>query len=185
MTNPTLSLATLLALVTTSTVALAEPASPALRADVEVDPTAYVLDGYSVHAGIERGRWRLDLGAFALALPASIHGNDGFSASFDGFGAKLQYFVFAEGEGGFVGVDASMTRLLVQLDGSDDASRQRQVGVGVNLGWRFPITHGVYATPWLGLGRTVSGNGDGMLGGRTFTMTPWTVFPAVHVGRRF
>ena len=80
---------------------------------------------------------------------------------------------------------AATPRLLVQLDGSDDASRQRQLAVGVNLGWRFPIAHGVYATPWLGVGRTVSGNGDVMLGRRTFSTTPWTVFPAVHVGRRF
>jgi hypothetical protein len=163
----------------------AAPAAPALRADIEVDPTAYVLDGHSIHAGIERGRWRLDLGAFALAIPASIHGNEGFAASFDGFGAKLQYFVFAEGRGGFVGVDAAVSRLLVELDGTNEASRQRELSVGVNLGWRFPISHGVYATPWLGLGRTVAGGGDVMLGGRTFSMSPWTVFPAVHVGRRF
>jgi len=167
--------------------ALAEPAptsATALRADLEIDPTAYVLDGYSLHGGLERGRLRLDLGAFALAVPAAIHGNDGFSAAFDGFGAKLQYFAFAAGRGGFVGVDAGVSRLLVQLDGTDLAHRQRQLSVGVNLGWRFPISHGIYATPWLGLGRTVGG-GDVMLGGRTFTMTPWTVFPAVHVGRRF
>lgn len=177
-------LAALATTAATAPAAAAEPGSPQLRADIEIDPTAYVLDGYSVHAGIERGRFRLDLGAFALALPEAIHGNDGFSASFDGFGAKLQYFVFAEGEGGFVGVDVGLSRLLIQLDGSDAAGRQRQVSTGINLGWRFPITHGVYATPWLGVGRSFGG-GDVMLGGRTFTMSPWTVFPAVHVGRRF
>lgn len=164
--------------------AAADSAAPRYRADLELDPTAYVLDGYSVHGGVERGRLRLDLGAFAMALPAAIHGNDGFSASFDGFGAKLQYFVQDAGRGGFVGIDAGVSRLLVRREGTELAARQRQVSAGINLGWRFPITHGFYATAWLGLGRSFGG-GDVMLGGETFSMSPWTVFPAVHLGRRF
>ncbi|MFO0658259.1 MAG: hypothetical protein U0165_00270 [Polyangiaceae bacterium] len=45
------------------------------HADFEVDPTAYVLDGYSLHVGLGQGRFRLDLGAFAMKVPGAIHGN--------------------------------------------------------------------------------------------------------------
>lgn len=38
------------------------------HADFEVDPTAYILDGYSLHAGIGWKRVRVDLGAFAMSL---------------------------------------------------------------------------------------------------------------------
>ena len=59
-----------------------------LEADVEVDPTAYALGGHSLHAGIARGHWRVDLGNFAMDLPAFAHADDGVAVSFDGFGAK-------------------------------------------------------------------------------------------------
>src|SRR5688500_19215795 len=91
----------------------AEPSH--FHADMEVDPTAYVLDGYSLHVGLGWKRLRVDLGAFALAVPAAIHGNDGFSAAFDGFGAKLQYFPLRPQRGLFVGGDAGAIRTLVRL----------------------------------------------------------------------
>ena len=54
--------------------ASAEP----FHADVEIDPTAYALDGNSVHVGIGAGRIRADLGSFAEHLPQFFHGHDGF-----------------------------------------------------------------------------------------------------------
>src|SRR5687767_8761741 len=93
----------------------AEPSH--FHADMEVDPTAYILDGYSLHVGLGWKRLRVDLGAFAIAVPEAIHGNEGFSSSFDGFGAKLQLFPFGEQRGGFVGIGVAAARVLVQRDG--------------------------------------------------------------------
>ena len=42
---------------------------------------------------------RIDLGAYAMAVPRFIHGNKSFDQSFDGFGVKLQYFLFADRAG--------------------------------------------------------------------------------------
>jgi len=171
--------------------AMAEPAPPAqddgapgLRVDAEVDPTAYVLNGYSLHVGVGHRRLRVDLGAFAMQIPAAIHGNEGFTQSFDGFGAKLQYFLFAEQRGGFVGIDGGLAHVLVQRNGTGLASRQTQINVGVNAGWRFSIAANLYATAWLGVGRAL-GADDVMLGDARFDSQPWTVFPAIHVGYRF
>jgi hypothetical protein len=179
-----------IAAVAALAVGLAAPApaaaeSPAeLHGDVEVDPTAYALSGYSVHAGFGWSRLRVDLGAFAMALPGFVHGNEGFDASFDGFGAKLQYFPLAEQAGLFVGVDAGLGRMLVQRDGTDLAARRRQLTAGVDAGWRFELWEGLYATPWLGVGYAFNAR-DVVLGGQTFQSSPWVLFPAVHLGYRF
>jgi hypothetical protein len=163
-------------------------ATPAVAAepsiDVEVDPMAFVLDGYSLHAGVGWNHFRLDLGAFAMAMPHAFHGQDGFAPSFDGFGAKLQFFPFAEQTGGFVGVGAGVTRLLVRREDSDLAIRRTQVGAGVHLGWRFDVYRGLYATPWVGFDYTFNAK-DVTLGDRTYANKPFTLFPAVHLGYRF
>ena len=155
-----------------------------VRLDAEIDPTAYALKGYSLHAGIEWERWRLDLGVFAIAVPQFIHGNQGFDSSFDGYGAKLQRFLFDEPKGAMVGVEGGVNRQLVQLSGTEAASRRTQYSIGVHAGWRFMLGAGFYATPWLGLSYS-SNAGDVTVGGRTFKNSPWQVFPAVHFGRRF
>jgi hypothetical protein len=157
--------------------------SHAFHADVEVDPTAYVLDGYSLHAGLGSGSFRVDLGAYALALPEFVHGNRDFEASFNGYGAKFQYFPFVEQTGGFVGMDFGVIRSLVRLKSTKLADRQTSFGVGVNAGWRFDLVGGLYATPWLGVSRAF-GIEKVELGGKTFESSPWVVFPAVHLGLR-
>jgi hypothetical protein len=154
------------------------------HADAEIDPTAYVLSGYSLHVGLGWERARLDLGAFALDVPEFVHGNEDFDVSFNGYGIKLQYFLFAEQRGAFVGVDGAVTRSLVRRKGTDLASLDTQVSAGVNAGYRFELGAGFYVTPWIGVG-TLFGAGDVTLGGETFEQSPWLVFPAIHVGYRF
>lgn len=152
--------------------------------DVEIDPTAYVFRGYSLHVGLGWKRVRLDLGAFAMAVPHFFQSNDAFDVSFDGFGAKLQYFPFAEQRGAFLGVDAGMAWQLTQRTDSDLAARSAHVSLGVNAGWRFALGDHFYVTPWIGVSRAF-GAGNVALGGTTYESNPITVFPAVHVGYRF
>jgi hypothetical protein len=151
------------------------------HADMEVDPTAYVLDGYSLHAGLGWRNLRLDLGVFAMAVPGAVHGQDGFDASFDGYGVKLQWFPLRQQSGLFVGVDGGLVRALVKRQGTQLAARDRQASLGVNAGYRLDIAGGLYATAWLGLGY-VLGADDAVLGDRTYDANPWTVFPAIHIG---
>ncbi len=186
MNTPSRLAAPILALATTVTLlGPAAAAPPDGDVDVEVDPIAYALDGYSLHAGVRHDRWRVDLGAFAIGVPAAIHGNDGFTAGFDGFGAKLQYFPLAAGERLFVGAGAGLARLLVRRDGTQLAERSADLTVGVHVGWRIALPHALYLTPWIGVDRVLTGADDVMLGGDTFARDAWQVFPTVHLGYQF
>ncbi|MCC6998348.1 MAG: hypothetical protein IT370_27295 [Deltaproteobacteria bacterium] len=157
-------------------------AKSSFHADFEVDPTAYALSGYSLHVGLGWKRLRLDLGAFAMALPDFAKSDDSFEVWFDGFGSKLQYFVLAEQRGLFLGVDAGVARPLVQR--GELASKDSQYSIGVNAGYRFDLGANLYATPWLGVSYAFSAE-DVTLGGTTYAQNPVTIFPAVHVGYRF
>ena len=174
-----------LTVATTATAAADQPstiAKSAFHADFEVDPTAYALSGYSLHVGLGWQRLRLDLGAFAMALPDFAKSDDSFAVSFDGFGSKLQYFVLAEQRGLGVGVDAGVARPLVQR--GELASKDSQYSIGVIAGYRIDLGAHLYATPWLGVSYAFSAE-DVTLGGTTYQQNPVTIFPAVHVGYRF
>lgn len=155
-----------------------------LHLDVEIDPTAYVLRGYSLHVGVGWRRLRVDLGAYAMDMPEFMHGNPDFDISFHGFGVKAQLFPFAEQRGLFVGVDTGVAMPLAQRRGTDLARVGLQVSLGVHAGWRFPIIGGLYVTPWIGVSYSFNAE-DVTLANRTYTNNPITVFPAVHIGYRF
>jgi len=162
----------------------AAAASAAVHLDVEIDPTAYALDGNSLHVGIGRGHLRLDLGSFALAIPGWVHGDDAFDVSFHGFGAKLQWFPRAAQRGLFVGAEAGLTEVLVQRRGAELAAQHHQLGLGVQVGYRISLIDGFYATPWIGVGYQL-GARDVTLGDATFRASAISVFPAVHIGYAF
>jgi len=166
---------------------LAVPAlatADSLHADVEVDPTAYALDGDSVHVGVGTGRLRVDLGSFAERLPQFVHGDDGFDVSFSGFGAKLQVFLSDDRRGWFAGVDGGVLRILAQRQGSDEAATEHEVSVGVHAGYRIQLPGDFYVTPWLGVGYDF-GARDITLAGATYRPSAISVFPAVHFGYAF
>jgi len=155
-----------------------------IHGDIEVDPTAYVLDGYSLHVGIGYEHLRLDLGNFAMELPQFVHGDDGFNVAFDGYGAKLQYWVRSDQTGLFAGIDAGVVRVHAHLQGSDLSADDTQIGAGVHAGYRLSLPAGFYATAWLGVGYAFSAD-NVMLGGKTYDASPFSVFPAIHLGYRF
>jgi hypothetical protein len=164
--------------------ALADDAAVHDHLDVEVDPTAYVLGGFSVHAGAGRGHLRLDLGAYAMDVPEWAHGQEGFDLSFWGFGAKLQWFPLAEQRGLLLDVGGGFQREAITLHDTGERTRTNVVGIGVSAGWRFWLPHGFYATPWVALDYDL-GASDVMLGGKTFHAPSISPFAAIHVGFRF
>jgi len=153
------------------------------HADLELDPTAYVLDGFSLHVGLGWDALRIDLGVFGLRVPAFVHRQRDFDVAFDGYGMKAQYFPFAKQRGLFFGVDAAYSRALIRLQGSQLAARDNQLTVGVNAGVRCYVAGDLYITPWLGVGYSF-GAEDVSLGGQTFAANPLLIFPALHLGYR-
>jgi hypothetical protein len=154
-----------------------------LRADVEVDPLAFALRGYSLHVGLGAKRMRVDLGAFALEYPKFLEPHAGVETASNGFGAKFQYFLFAEQRGGFVGVDLSVGRQLLEAATGDVARRDLFLNLGGHVGWRFVIARGFYVTPWVGLAYDVLAD-DVRLGGKTYDARPLVPFVTLHVGYR-
>ena len=148
MTNTTLlatalALPTALALTTATAHAERDPAAPAAHAvhvDLEVDPTAYVLGGWSVHVGLGYQNVRVDLGTYAMDVPEALHGQDGWDLSFHGAGAKLQWFPFASGgapRGLFVDGSVGVSRQRVTWRERQASSQDTLVGVGASAGYRF------------------------------------------------
>jgi hypothetical protein len=182
MSSPAVARLAFLAATLGASAAAAEPGD--FHADAEVDPTAYVLSGFSIHVGLGYQRFRLDLGNFAMAIPQLVHGDDGFDVSFDGYGAKLQYFPMDEQRGLFVGVDAALVHMLAQRQGTDLAVRRLQLNAGVDVGYRIALPDDFYVTPWIGVGVQL-GADDVTLAGATYHPDRVSVFPAIHIGRRF
>lgn len=167
----------LLVALATVTTASASP----LHGDVEVDPTAYALSGNSLHVGIAYDHLRLDLGNFGLALPQFVVGDDAFDVRFDGYGAKLHYYLRDDQRGLFAGVGASFTRVRIDLQGTDRSAIDRQLGAGIEVGYRIGLPAKFYVTPWLGVGYQF-GADKVTLDGKTYAPSAFTVFPAIHVG---
>jgi hypothetical protein len=182
-TAATLS-ATLLALTSAAAIARAEVSEPALHLDLEVDPTAYLMSGYSLHAGVGWRRLRVDLGAYAMDVPGFLHGNDGFDASFAGAGAKLQYFPLAAQRGLFVDVGFGVSRREVVRADTGATASDVVTSLGASAGYRFGLPYGFYATPWAGINVDLD-HRELTVDGRTFAMSRVTPFAAIHVGYRF
>ena len=180
----------LLSALTVSTVMLGlcasaradEPSN--MHGDVEIDPTAYAFDGYSLHSGIGYKHLRVDLGVYAMRPPGFFLGNDDFDIAFDGYGTKIQLVLFAQQRGAFIGVDGGVTRVSAHLEGTDLQKRETQIGVGVDAGYRILLPADFYVTPWIGIGYALNST-DIDVADKTFKNNPVTIFPAVHLGYRF
>ena len=153
-------------------------------ADIELDPIAYALAGFSLHAGITYGKFRLDLGAFGLDIPEFVHEDAGFDQSFSGYGIKLQYFPFAEQAGAFVGLNGAVGHALTELAGTELAERHLEGNTALQVGYRLLLPADFFVAPWISIGYRW-GARDVTLGGKTAGADPLTIFPTVHVGRRF
>lgn len=153
------------------------------RFDFEIDPLAYALDGYSLHVGAGWGRYRFDVGNFALGLPQWLHGQEGFDASFGGFGVKLDAFFKDERQvGAFVGLESSYTVIRVEDERTRQSDSARTISASARVGYRFELPANLYVSPWVGFGYRFGGLP--VAGGRVFEMSPWTVFPTIHIGYR-
>lgn len=191
-TTPAAALATVITMLFAPSASAAEEGAPAtdkpvasrIHFDLETDPTAFVFRGYSLHAGLGWKHLRLDLGVYAMDLPGFMESNKGFESSFRGAGAKLQLFLFDEQKGGFVGIDGGINHLRADLEGTKHHASQDQVSTGVNLGWRFALPYGLYATPWFGVSYSF-GARDMSVDGKAYRANAVTFFPAVHLGYRF
>jgi hypothetical protein len=158
-------------------------ADAGIALDVEVDPIAYALGGYSVHAGLRYQRLRFDLGAFAAEVPEGMHGQDGFEQYAGGFGVKVDYTPFEALDGLMFGASLNVIREDVRSEASGRAASARRVSVGGRVGYEIDVAGGFYVLPWFGVDvffqdRAVT------LDGERFDPGQVILFPTVHLGYR-
>lgn len=158
--------------------------------ELEVDPLAYFMNGYSVHAIYAPGHLRFDLGVYGLELPKGMRTNEGFSTRFGGYGLKVNYS-FHGIKGLYVGVGGGYTTEEATHLESGATATGRTIGVGVQVGYRFFLMkdasgqpRGLYLAPWIGLDRNFRVD-DVQFSGLEYTQNDWQPFPTVHIGYRF
>lgn len=185
---------TLVTLITTVILFIYTPEShaqekEAVRLEVEADPLAYILNGYSVHVGITYGKFRSSIGTFGIKQPSFQLDNDAFSVYSSGFDAKTDY-LFGKTKGFHTGIQLTYGKDKIGLKGSEDKENLWGLNIGIRGGYRFMFGKaenkykGFYINPWAALiystnAKTIS------KGGETYKQPSISLFPAVHVGWRF
>lgn len=154
------------------------------RFDVEIDPFAYALDGYSLHLGIFHGRIRYDLGIFGIDVPEMFHGQGDFTQSADGVGLKADY-LWRESGGWFTGVSTDITRNEYRHVTSGDAAIRMEGGISARAGYRFVIYRRITITPWVAVGYILFNGEPVRIEGDTFERKGYGIFPTVHFGWLF
>jgi hypothetical protein len=192
MNNNTFS--TLITLITIVILFIYNPESRAqeketARLEVEADPLAYILNGYSVHLGVTYGKFRSSAGTFRIKQPSFQLDNDAFSVYSSGFDLKTDY-LFGKTKGLHAGIQLTYGKDKIGLKGSADKEDLWGLSIGARGGYRFMFGKsenrykGFYINPWAALiysanAKTIS------KGGEDYKQPSVSIFPAVHVGWRF
>lgn len=158
--------------------------------EIEVDPIAYILKGYSAHGIYQANHFRYDLGVFGIEQPESYHGNKGYSLMSRGVGAKVTYLI--KGIPGFyTGLGSGLAFHEAKNTTSLEKAHGTSASIGIILGYRLffknvksPDLKGLYLTPWASFDynyhfkKIAFENYD-------FNMKTFSIFPTIHIGYRF
>ena len=152
--------------------------------DVEIDPIAYALHGYSLHVGLDIGHLRYDLGVYAADVPRWLQGNSGFDTSERGVGIKAQYFLNDGRTRWFLGASFGPVREHIEDRATGERVSRDLYGAGVEAGYRIELGKGFYAKPWLGLDYLPRAS-DLLVAGQRYTEKQLQPFAAIHLGILF
>lgn len=158
------------------------PTSGFAQIYLEVDPLAYVMKGYSLHAGNYFSLTKADIGVFGLEIPQSVHGNKDFTVTMTGFGAKFHYTGGTEG-GWFAGLGGGYTKKTYSVSGGSTSKNSFSLGIEVGYRYQFKDT-GLYLQPWLGIDHAFSDK-KLIVNGKIFEESEISFFPTVHIGWKF
>lgn len=180
------SIALLILLISAAYYSETHAQSPGERGfDIDIDPIAFALNGFSIHGGYVTGAYRFDLGIFGLDFPEWIHGNEDFDSSFMGAGWKVDRFFKGYADGFFAGVDGGVTQLRATHTTTGNEKDRLQYMLGVRTGYRWNTGLGnLFVTPWIGFGYVLNAD-DIEIDGDLYESSAFTPFPTIHVGWKF
>jgi hypothetical protein len=163
-----------------------------LRSDweIEVDPIAYILKGYSLHGIYQSNHLRYDLGVFGIQQPEKYHGNEGYTLISRGFGAKLTWLI--KGIPGFyTGLGSGLAFHEAKNNVSKEKADATSTSIGALIGYRFffrnlksPDIKGFYVTPWVSFDYNYYTRKFDFAD-YTFRTSTFSIFPTIHLGYRF
>jgi hypothetical protein len=180
----------ILLLAFTASTSQAQQLKKTSRFEVEIDPIAYGLQGYSLHGIYVNKRLRTDLGAFGIKQPEGYGVNKGFQVTTHGWGLKLNYLL-NEKETWFGGVGTGYAVNSIERKETSETHSQKVVSVGVHLGYRWfafqnkdSAWKNLYLAPWCSVDynsplKKVSFNDA------TYKQQTLSFFPTVHIGYKF
>lgn len=163
--------------------------NPKPRLEIETDPLAYLLRGYSVHAAITYGGLRTSVGTYGIQTPDFLKGNDAFYVFTSGFDFKTDYR-FGSVNGFYAGIQTTYSRDRIGLKGVTDREDLWGLNIGVRGGYRFMFGklenqyRGFYITPWVALMYNPSAK-TVQWGTAEYKQASWVPFPTIHLGWRF
>lgn len=160
------------------------------RFEIEIDPIAYALKGYSIHGIYVKNRFRTDLGIFGIRQPEGYGSNKGYTIQSAGLGVKFNYLL-NKAETVFAGIGLGYFENNLKKENSGLTSVHKISSIGIHAGYRwfaFRNTNAafknIYIAPWASLdynhpiNKTVFEQ-DG------YVQAKWSIFPTVHLGYKF
>jgi hypothetical protein len=157
--------------------------------ELEVDPIAYALKGYSFHAGYQKGILRYDVGVFGIEEPKAFSKNEDFKVQSKGFGVKVDY-VGDRAHGWFLGAEADYGFITATYKANSQRERGNTFGVGLRTGYRLMFgnssnsSKGFYITPWIGVDK-IFNTSKVNFKEADYKHESFRFFPTVHLGWRF
>ena len=160
------------------------PSAAYSQVEVEADPIAYVLNGYSGHLAYVFDPARVSVGVFGVDVPQFFHGNEGWDLRSRGATVKVDYLI-SKLKGLFVGIDTGYQRSEYTLESAEETEDQDLFGAGVRTGYRYFFRDtGFYVVPWVSVSYQFNAE-DIVINGERFEQGQVQVFPTLHLGWRF
>ena len=159
------------------------------RFEIEVDPLAYLLNGYSLHAAATYSGFRSSIGIYGIKPPEFFLPNDAFSVYTSGVDLKTDY-LFGDIKGFYTGLQLTYSKDRIGLKEADYKEDIWGLNIGVRTGYRFMFGKrenqykGLYITPWIALMYSPSAK-TVQHSNQEYRQASWVPFPTVHVGWRF
>lgn len=163
--------------------------NPESRFEIETDPIAYLLQGYSIHGAITYGGFRTSMGIYAIKPPDFLKSNNSFDVFTSGYDFKTDY-LFGDSKGFYAGIQITLVKDRIELKETPYREDLWALNFGIRGGYRFLLGKpenqysGFYITPWAALMYNPSGKVV-ILGNKEYKQAAWVLFPTLHLGWRF
>lgn len=163
---------------------------------IEIDPSTFAFKGYSAHFRIQPKTSKhmlYGVGIYAMDMPSFFvdmnnkNANKGWQVRINNAVGIFGEHHFSEvNKGFFVGSQISAQQFLIE---NENQSEEEKFTNGLIMGYggytlqpfKFPL----YFKAWGGVGYTSKINGENVLGGQEYNISPVSVFATLHVGYTF